>query len=191
MTALTGEDRSALAMANARHVVAQRREMGIAETLLQLAQVAHRSHNANEIARAIVGEVARLPGIRHAAIGFWQAGEGQTVLKGLFADSRAVEERLRDLDTPRQSGFLEMLFAAKAPCVLKAERRGAALNRVVAQSGAHELLVAPLICGEQTIGALLIFGEPDYHFDACDHRLAGGVAREIAAATEKARLMWA
>jgi DNA-binding response OmpR family regulator/signal transduction histidine kinase len=178
MATLAGQ--LAVAVVNARLVMAQRRETQVALMLAQAAHVLNQPQSMSEMAQAIVRMITQLAGVAHSAIGFWQPAQGENILHSLHADSCILEELLRGLIARRDPNFLAALSNMCEPGVIHLPQGQARLQKIHAGPVTRELLAVPFLLRQQTEGALFILGQPAYHFDAYDRSLAIGLAQQVA-----------
>lgn len=178
----------AVAVVNARLVLAQRRETHIAQILAQTAQLLSQARDLAEIARAIVQRLGALTGVAHCAIGLWSQPDDFDSPPDLYADSPTWEESLRGLTTSPDAGLAARLKTCEPQIIPLALSRDIA-PRILLGSGRSSLLLCPIAQGEQVWGALFLLGKPAYQFDAYDRSLSVGVAHQLAAAAVNADLL--
>jgi two-component system KDP operon response regulator KdpE len=184
MEALEGHLSSAVA--NARLIMAQRREMHVSDTMLKVAQAISDLHDVGGIAQSVAQVIAHASGVSHCAIAFWRKDKSQFVLKELFADSRETEESMRDGIASGDPAWTNLCFQAVEPVILHSPHEEPALARWVARLDGEEVLVAPILRSGLLLGSVLIVGAPTYCFDSFDRFMAAGIAHQLAAVLEHA-----
>lgn len=178
----------AVAVVNARLMVAQRRETHIAQILAQTAQLLSQARDLAEIARAIVQRLGALTGVVHCAIGLWSQPDDFNSPPDLYADSASWEESLRGLIASPDAGLAARLKTCEPQIIPFALSRDVA-PRILLGSGRSSLLLCPIAQGEQVWGAVFLLGKPAYQFDAYDRSLSVGVAHQLAAAAVNVDLL--
>ncbi len=179
----------AVAVVNARLVLAQQRETQIAQTLVQSGHLINQLQNMSEIMPALVGTIAQPAGVAHSAIGFWEKAQGESILQSLYADSRDLDEALRNLIAKDGANFLNILTNTQEPSVIQLRPGQARIEKTCAEPGAPDLLITPIRRGEQIRGALFILGNSAHHFDTYDCSLAIGIAHQLASKAETLDLL--
>ncbi len=178
----------AVAIINARLVLAQRRETHIAQILAQTAQLLSQARDLAEIARAIVQRLGALTGVAHCAIVLWPQPNDFDSMPEILADSPAWEESLRSLVAAREASLITRL-KTREPQIVPYTLGKDGVRKILLGTGRLSVLMCPLAQGEQVWGALFLSGKPDYQFDAYDRSLSVGVAHQLAAAAVNVNLL--
>ncbi len=178
----------AVAVTNARLVMAERRESYVAEILLQVTRLLSNLQNLDEVCQAVVGAMRQISGVHHSAVGFWENEAGDFVLKNLFADSEDTRQLVVNLPVESQAELLEAIEKVNDSFILKRTRgKAGSLNEFLTQSDSAEILVMPVLREAQTRCVMLLYAKPWHQFSSHDHSLANGIAYQLAKSIENAR----
>ncbi len=178
----------AVAITNARLVMAERRESYVTETLLQVTRLFSGLRDVNEICQTAVSALPQIGGVQRSLVGFWESTADDFVLRDLYADSEETRQLMLQLSAQRQTDLLTTLDRTGDSFILQHTRQKASgLNELLSQSNASEILVAPVLREERLRSVMLLYAKPLHHFGPHDRALVAGIAYQLAKSIETAR----
>jgi sigma-B regulation protein RsbU (phosphoserine phosphatase) len=191
-TILSGiADQAAMAIANARLLMAQREEAWVSTALLQVAQTIVSSADLSENASKIARLTPLLVGVDHCMIFLWEEGQGEFVPYAAHGLSKEVVETFHSLrlapdDVPLLGQIMQEQTYVAIENAMESDLFPALMLRTF---DIKSLLAVPLISKGKVLGALLVsFTQGRRRFSSRNIHIVEGIAHQTALAIENARL---
>ena len=178
----------AVAIVNARLVMAERSESYVAETLLQVTHLFNGLRDVSQICQTAVSALLQVSGVQRSLVGFWADAADEAELTALHADSEETRELFLRLPPSHQTELLTMLDRMGDSFVLQPTRQKTSnLNDLLSLVDTSEILVAPVLREGQERSMLLLFARPWHRFGTHDRALVAGITYQLAKSIELAR----
>ncbi len=189
---LTGiANQAAMAIQNAHLYIAQREEAWVSTALLQVAELAGRTKDLDEILAGLVRLTPMLAGVDRCCIFLWDRDGRRYLPSQVYGLSEALRQRFHSL-SPQVGDFplLDRVREAGEPLAGEVLAGSELVPAVLAQEfGMLSVLALPLRSQAEVQGVMLVdYTERPHHFSQRRIALLSGLTNQAAIAIENVRL---